>query len=113
EATDEVDEILKIEPDDPYYRNLKAVCFIRMSDFEGAAKEYAALLAVSPNQPGAWLAYGHALKALGRSADCIAAYRKAASLLPGLGDAYWSLANLKTYRFSEAEIAGIEDQLSR
>jgi tetratricopeptide (TPR) repeat protein len=113
EAIDQVDEILKSEPDDPYYRNLKAVALIRMSDFEGAAAEYANFLAKFPNQPGAWLAYGHALKALGRSEQCIAAYRKAAALLPGLGDACWSLANLKTYRFTDAEVEIMREQLAR
>ena len=112
EAIDQVDEILKVE-DDPFHRNLKAAALIRMSDFERAAEEYAILLKAFPNQPGAWLAYGHALKTLGRSEDCVAAYRKAASLLPGLGDAYWSLANLKTYRFSEAEVETIREQLAR
>jgi tetratricopeptide (TPR) repeat protein len=113
EAIDQVDEILKLEPNDPYYRNLKAAALIRMSDFERAAEEYENLLASFPNQPGAWLAYGHALKALGRSDRCIAAYRKAAALLPGLGDACWSLANLKTYRFTEAEVDTMREQLAR
>ena len=112
EAIDQVDEILKIE-DDPYHRNLKAAALIRMSDFENAAVEYAIMLKAFPNQPGAWLAYGHALKALGRREECVAAYKKAASLLPGLGDAYWSLANLKTYRFTQAEIETMRAQVSR
>ncbi|MBV8978380.1 MAG: sulfotransferase [Alphaproteobacteria bacterium] len=112
EAIDQVDEILKVD-DDPFHRNLKAAALIRMSDFETAAAEYAVLLKAFPNQPGAWLAYGHALKTLGRREDCIAAYRKAASLLPGLGDAYWSLANLKTYRFGDAEVETLRQQVAR
>jgi hypothetical protein len=50
-----------------------------------------------------WL--GHALKTVGRLPEAIAAYRGAASARPDFGDAYWSLANLKTYRFGEDEIA--------
>src|SRR5262249_301442 len=49
----------------------------------------------------------------GRSEQCIAAYRKAAALLPGLGDACWSLANLKTYRFTDVEIETMREQLAR
>ena len=112
EAIDQVDEILKQE-DDPYYRNLKAAALIRMSDFENAAAEYAVMLKSFPNQPGAWLAYGHALKVLGRRDEAVAAYQKVTSLLPGLGDAYWSLANLKTYRFAEVEVQSMQDQLAR
>jgi tetratricopeptide (TPR) repeat protein len=112
ESIDQVDEILK-EEDDPYYRNLKAAILVRMSDFERAAVEYAAMLKAFPNQPGAWLAFGHALKVQGKRDEAIAAYKKASSLLPGLGDAYWALANLKTYRFTEAQVQDMRDQLAR
>ena len=112
EAIAQVDELLKAE-DSPYYRNLKAAALVRMSDFEAAAVEYAAMLKAFPNQPGAWLAYGHALKVLGRGGEAVAAYRKAMALLPGLGDAYWSLANLKSYRFAPAETEAMREQLAR
>ena len=49
-----------------------------------------------------WL--GHALKTVGELADAIGAYHAAAFTRPDFGDAWWSLANLKTYRFVEAEI---------
>ncbi|MEI9889310.1 MAG: sulfotransferase [Caulobacteraceae bacterium] len=47
---------------------------------------------------------GHALKTVGRAAEAIESYRAAAAARPSFGDAYWSLANLKTYRFGEDEI---------
>jgi len=47
----------------------------------------------------------HALKAVGRREESIEAYRTAAAARPNFGDAYWSLANLKTYRFLDEEIA--------
>jgi predicted Zn-dependent protease len=113
EAIEQIDAILAREPGDPYHRNLKAASLIRMSAFEEAAAEYATLLKAHPNQPGAWLAYGHALKAVGRSADAVAAYKKTMALLPGLGESYWSLANLKTYRFGAEEIERMRAQLAR
>ena len=57
-----------------------------------------------------WL--GHALKTTGSLADAIAAYRAAASARPDFGDAYWSLANLKSYRFGDNEIAAMEAAVS-
>lgn len=57
-----------------------------------------------------WL--GHALKTTGGLADAIAAYRAAASARPDFGDAYWSLANLKSYRFSDGEIVAMEAAVS-
>ncbi len=50
------------------------------------------------------LSIAHAQKTLGRQEEAIESYRAAAAAQPGFGDAYWSLANLKTYRFTEAEI---------
>ncbi len=51
------------------------------------------------------LSTAHALKTLGRTPEAIDAYRAAAAARPKFGDAYWSLANLKTYRFLDHEIA--------
>jgi tetratricopeptide (TPR) repeat protein len=45
-----------------------------------------------------------ALKTIGRQPEAIESYRAAARVQPSLGDAYWSLANLKTYRFTDDEI---------
>ena len=52
-------------------------------------------------------------KTVGRSADGIAAYRKAIELMPELGEAWWSLANLKTVRFSDDDITAMEAALAR
>lgn len=67
-----------------------------------ATPDQAPLLAASRADLNLWL--GHALKTLGQLPEAIAAYRAAAAIRPDFGDAYWSLANLKTYRFDEAEI---------
>jgi tetratricopeptide (TPR) repeat protein len=53
------------------------------------------------------MSFGHMLKTVGRLEDGIAAYRKAIGLLPTLGEVWWSLANLKTVRFSDADIAAM------
>lgn len=53
-----------------------------------------------------WL--GHALKTEGNLYDAIKAYRAAAAARPAFGDSYWSLANLKNYKFSQSEIASME-----
>ena len=59
------------------------------------------------------MSYGHSLKTIGRQADCIAAYRRCLALGPQLGEAWWSLANLKTFRFDETDVAAMEAQLAR
>lgn len=112
-AIDQVDEILKLEPYNPHHRNLKAATYLRMSAFTEAAREYEIMLKEAPNQPGAWISYGHVLKSIGRQHDSIAAYKKAIALLPGYGDGYWGLANLKTYKFTEVEIDAMRQQAAR
>ena len=77
-------------------------------DFARALDIYDDVLAANPHSPLArdenvWLTRGHALKTAGRVRDAVAAYRQAARLRPEFGDAWWSLANLKTYRFHAAE----------
>lgn len=62
--------------------------------------------------PAAWLGKGHLLKTLGRGEEGIAAYRKAIEQRPNFGEAYWSLANLKTFRFSRDEIDDMERRLT-
>jgi hypothetical protein len=53
------------------------------------------------------------LKTVGRQAEGIAAYRKAIALKPTLGEAWWSLANLKTVKFDDADIAAMERRWPR
>jgi tetratricopeptide (TPR) repeat protein len=51
------------------------------------------------------LSLAHAQKTIGRIGEAVSSYRQAFASRPDFGDAYWSLANLKTYRFAEQEIA--------
>ena len=79
--------------------------------FRRGDRLYEQVLEQRPNQPRVWLSYGHMLKTVGRQAEGIAAYRKAIALNPTLGEAWWSLANLKTVKFDEADVAAMEQAL--
>ncbi len=113
EALAQIEKLLTIEADNPGYRNLKAVILCRIGDYAPAIEIYDALLAEHPRHAKIWMSYGHALKTAGRQDDAIAAYRKSIELNPEFGDAYWSLANLKTFRFSDAELQAMRVQLAR
>jgi tetratricopeptide (TPR) repeat protein len=113
EALKQVDILLKREPQNPNYRTLRAAALVRIGEYPEAIKVYEALLGPYPNSPKSWLSYGHALKTVGRIDDCLNAYRKSIELLPGLGEAYWSMANLKTFRFSDADVSAMQVQLAR
>lgn len=113
EALAQLDWLLARNPQHPGYRNLKAAALGRVGDYEGAIALYDDLLRAYPDQPKAWMSYGHSLKTVGRQADCIEAYRRSIALTPQLGEAWWSLANLKTFRFSDEDVATMEAQLAR
>ncbi|WP_454717707.1 tetratricopeptide repeat-containing sulfotransferase family protein [Caulobacter segnis] len=91
----------------PGYANLHAAILARLGEYDRAIAVYDRVLADYPNQPKGWMSYGHALKTVGRQADCVAAYRRALEQAPTLGEAWWSLANLKTVKFSEADLAAM------
>ena len=94
------------------YRNLKAVVLARIGEYQESIEIYADILATNPSLPAIWLSYGHALATAGREQDGIAAYRRCIEVAPEFGEAYWSLANLKTFRFSDSEIAAMQAQLA-
>ena len=113
EALLEIERLLAREPRNPGYRNLKAAVLTSLGEYAESIAIFERVLVDYPNHAKIWMSYGHALKTAGRVEDSIKAYRRSIALEPWLGDAYWSLANLKTFRFSEADIAAIRAQLAR
>lgn len=107
EAKAEIERLTDRDPRHPGYANLRAAILSRLGEYDAAIGIYERMLAEFPGQPKGWMSYGHALKTVGRQADCVAAYRKALELAPGLGEAWWSLANLKTVRFNEPDRAAM------
>jgi predicted Zn-dependent protease len=102
-ARRELDELLKAEPDSPALRMLYAANCAGLGEHSQAIERYQALLSGTPADAGVHLSIAHALKTLGQQDEAIAAYRRAAACRGDFGDAYWSLANLKTYQFTEDE----------
>ena len=113
EALAQVERLLARRPADPGCRNLKAVILCRIGDYDAAIGLYEGLVAEHPGQSRLWLSLGHALKTAGETARAVRAYRRAARVDPGFGDAWWSLANLKTFRFGDDDVAALRAQLAR
>lgn len=113
EALVEADRLMALAAQDPNHIMLKASILTRLGDQAGAIELYEGLLARQARQPMAWMSYGHALKTIGRRDDGVAAYRRALELAPHLGEVWWSLANLKTYRFSGPDLEAMRSQLGR
>ncbi|NND82215.1 MAG: tetratricopeptide repeat protein [Gammaproteobacteria bacterium] len=81
-----------------------------VGNFDQALKLYDSALTTQPDLHTVYTAKGHALKTIGRTDEAVAAYRGAYSVKKDFGDAFWSLANLKTYQFTEQELAQMKQQ---
>ena len=103
-----VRQLLKIEAENPKnWVLLGNVCarMMRQADALVAFEEAARL---NPGEVRLPLSIGHLLKTLGRRRECEQAYQACLKLDPSFGEAYWSLADLKNYVFSDAEIAAMQ-----
>jgi tetratricopeptide (TPR) repeat protein len=105
QAREQLDRLLAIEPRHYDYRSLAATVAVGLGEHAHALDLYRDLLVDAPDAPDVHLWRGHALKTIGELPEAILSYRAAAAARPDFGDAYWSLANLKTYRFTDEEIA--------
>lgn len=113
EALELMDEVFRVEPEGLGHLNLKAATLGRLGEFEQALEIYEQVLARAPKQPRVLMSYGHMLKTVGRQDDAVGAYRRAIALDASLGEAWWSLANLKTVKFADEDIAAMESALAR
>ena len=111
QALEQAQQLSKLEPGNRSYRTVSANAYVGLGRHEEALAIYRDLLASGTPDADLHLSIGHALKTLGRQPEAIDAYREAAVVRPDFGDAYWSLANLKTYRFTDDEIARMREQV--
>ncbi|MXO60147.1 tetratricopeptide repeat protein [Altererythrobacter salegens] len=112
DASAELEEVLARDPASPSNRNLLAAALGRIGNYEEALKLYGELLETFPDHAKLQMSQGHMLKTVGRLDEGIAAYRRALAIEPGLGEVWWSLANLKTVSFDDADIAAMEAALA-
>jgi tetratricopeptide (TPR) repeat protein len=112
EARQQLDQLLRDEPESVALKTLYAASCVGVGQHERAVELYQGLLSGGPQDSEAYLSIGHAVKTLGRTPEAIAAYHQAATCRGDFGDAYWSLANLKTYRFADEELTRMRAALA-
>jgi tetratricopeptide (TPR) repeat protein len=109
-AQKELERLLEAEPDNRAFKVSFASARVGLGQHEEAVTLYRNILAEIPEAADLHLSVAHALKTLGKQQDAIDSYRTAIGIKPGYGDAYWSLANLKTYKFPDADIVQMRTQ---
>jgi tetratricopeptide (TPR) repeat protein len=112
QALVELEKLLRKHPDNHLYRTTHANAVVGVGDHERALTLYRQLLPQATNPAEVHLSIAHSLKTLGHQRQAIESYRTACATRPNYGDAYWSLANLKTYRFSDEELARMREEES-
>jgi predicted Zn-dependent protease len=105
EARVEIEKLLAHDAANADYLTLASNVEVGLGQNERALEIYSEMLRLQPTSWDVPLWMGHALKTIGKVPEAVESYRAAAAARPSFGDAYWSLANLKTYRFTDAEIA--------
>lgn len=104
EASNETERMLSVAPTDPTVRTLKAAVAASVGNHADAAALYEGLTAELPGQAALWLGLGHSHRTIGRTSEAVAAYRRALDIPGGAAEACWSLSNLKTYQFDDADV---------
>src|SRR6266478_6043102 len=104
QAQEQAEKLLAVDRSNRSYRTLYALACVGLGLHERAIELYRELLAGATQPADLHLSIAHSLKTLGRRAEAVAEYHTAAAARSGYGDAWWSLANLKTYRFEDGEL---------
>src|SRR3984893_640595 len=112
EGLRELEKLMADEPNNRQLKILHAAARVGVAEHERAIALYHELLVGGAEDAEAHLSIGHALKTLGQTQPAIESYRRAAECRSDFGDAYWSLANLKTYRFTSEELARMQSELA-
>jgi tetratricopeptide (TPR) repeat protein len=110
-AIDQLDIVLRAEPDNSHAHLQKAWNLVMIGEYDKAQHLYEAIRSANGDRAPFWLDYGHYLRTIGRSREAVDAYRRCTELDPSMGLAWWALANLKTYKFSPAEMDVMRRQI--
>jgi len=113
EAKVEAEALYAIDPENPLFQSHLAIENMQTGDYDRAFALFEKILEKLPADPATLTSRGHALKTTGQQDAAVASYQAAFASRPDHGDAYYALANLKTYRFSDDEISAMHRQIER
>lgn len=112
EALECFDRVLAIEPQNVQALYLRAQALAPSGFTEEAIALYRQCVALRPDHIGALLGMGHALKTVGQYQQAVDSYNECIRYRPEYGETYWSLANLKTYRFDDAALQEMQQRVA-
>ena len=110
-ALDAVQRVIQLQPDLPFGFMIRGSILGKMSDHQGSIEAYHQALKIEPDHLGSNMGLGNILKTVGSYDESVAAYKKCIEIQPLFAEAYWSLANLKTYTFDDSEIKAMQEHV--
>lgn len=103
-ALEQAKSLYKRDENNPLFQSHLAIESMQTGDHERAFDLFERVLEKVPGDPATLTSRGHAFKTFGKHDEAVESYRDAYRSKPEHGDAYFGLANLKTYKFTDAEI---------
>ena len=113
EALEQINILLEKDPQNNQYLTLKAVNLALANQHDQALIIFEKIIkdhGIKNSQ--LHLSYGHTLRAVGRLDEAIESSKNAISTKTGYGEAYWSLANLNTYKFTSTDMNNLHTLLN-
>ena len=111
EALAENEQLREAKPNNLAHQVQFATTLSMAGRFEPAHGEFVKVLEQAPDNERILTSYGHSLRYGGKGEEAIAIYLRAIEAEPSAGEAYWSLANLKTFRFDDTQLKSMQSQL--
>jgi tetratricopeptide (TPR) repeat protein len=102
---------LEQETSDVQFTAMRALLLSQLGMTAESLEVYRQLLDREAGKPGYWIAYGHALRAAGETEEAVAAYRRVTELDPEFGEAWWSIANIKSRILTDDDVLAMESAL--
>ena len=107
-ALEQCQHVIGLAPEKIEVYVVKAGTLVALGQYDEAIAIYRELAEEHEQRALCLLRLGNVLKTVGNTEEAVASYQKAIEIEPELGEAYWNLANLKTYQFSTEEIASMQ-----
>jgi len=104
-ALQEIDQLPREAREDFEVRAMEAALSVVLGLFDRQIGIYREMVRQRPSAAGLWVSLGNALKTVGRTSEAVKALQRAIRVDPAFGEAYWTLANFKSFQFSTRDLA--------
>lgn len=112
-ALDQAKILVDKNPNHPQAQSLYAIELMQTGDYQAAVNLFDRVLTTLPQEPITLTSRGHALKTWGKTEQAVQSYRDAIGSKANHGEAWYSLANLKTVGFNQSDIELMQQQLQQ